>query len=119
MKSITATTLLLPALRLVAAEVHQVQIGPGLSYTPDTVTASEGDIVAFTFGAGHDVTQGSFNSPCQPVNGGIYSGEASQGDVFSVTINSTDPIWIYCSVPGHCQSGMAMVINAPYVSIVF
>lgn len=94
------------------AATYNVTVGPGLSYSPSSVTASEGDVVAFTFGSGHDVVSGSFDSPCQP-NGNIYSGEPNDGDVFSVTINSTDPIWVYCSVPHHCQSGMAMVINAP------
>jgi plastocyanin len=95
---------------LTLAALHQVTVGPGLSYSPDTVTAAEGDIVQFTFGAGHNVVSGSFDSPCQP-NGQIYSGSPNEGDVFSVTISSTDSIWIYCAVPRHCQSGMAMVIN--------
>lgn len=94
------------------AATHEVTIGPGLSYSPDTVTAAQGDIVSFKFGSGHNVVSGAFGSPCQP-DGNIYSGNANEGDVFSVTINGTDPIWIYCSVPHHCQSGMAMVINAP------
>jgi plastocyanin len=104
------TTLALAALAL--AETHQVQVGPGLSYSPDTLTAAEGDIVQFTFGSGHDVVSGSFDSPCQP-DGLISSGNPQDGDVFSVTIGSTDPMWIYCSVPQHCQRGMAMVINPP------
>ena len=87
--------------------------GPrNLAYSPDTITAAEGDVVSFKFGSGHNVVSGSFDSPCQP-DGTIYSGEGSDGDVFSVTINGTDPIWLYCSVPYHCESGMAMVINAP------
>lgn len=94
------------------AAVHQVTVGPGLSYSPDTVTAAQGDVVEFTFGSGHNVVSGSFDSPCQP-SGGIYSGNPNDGDIFSVTVNNTDPVWIYCSVPHHCESGMAMVINAP------
>jgi len=94
------------------ATTHEVTVGPSLSFSPDSVTAAEGDIVSFKFGSGHDVASGSFDSPCQP-DGKIYSGEPNEGDVFSVTVNGTDPIWIYCSVPHHCQSGMAMVINAP------
>ena len=31
--------------------------------------------------------------------------------VFSVLVNDTSPVWIYCGQPGHCQKGMAMVIN--------
>jgi plastocyanin len=96
----------------VAQQTIQVQIGPGLSYTPDTVTAAEGDIVQFTFGSGHDVVSGSFDSPCE-ADGMVSSGLGSDGQVFSVTVNSTDPIWMFCSVRGHCQGGMAMVINPP------
>ncbi|RMZ79888.1 hypothetical protein DV738_g2941, partial [Chaetothyriales sp. CBS 135597] len=99
-------------LALVAAETHQVTVGPGLSYTPDSLTAAEGDVVEFTFGQGHDVVSGKFDQPCQ-YDGTISSGQLGDGEVFSVTINSTDPIWIYCSVPRHCQGGMALVINPP------
>lgn len=95
------------------AKVYEVTVGPGLNYSPDTITdAAEGDIVSFTFGSGHNVVSGSFDDPCQP-SGGIYSGDPQDGDVFSVTLNSTDPLWIYCSVPHHCEGGMAMVVNPP------
>lgn len=94
------------------AATVEVTVGPGLNFSPDTVTAQQGDVVNFKFGSGHNVVSGSFDSPCQP-DGKIYSGSPNDGDVFSVTVNGTDPTWIYCSVPGHCESGMAMVINAP------
>lgn len=32
---------------------------------------------------------------------------------FVTTVNSTDPIWYYCSLPGHCQAGMVGVVNPP------
>lgn len=105
------TTLSLAAFT-VAQQTYQVQVGPGLSYSPDSVTAAEGDIVQFTFGSGHDVVSGAFDSPCQP-DGVVSSGMGTDGQVFSVTINSTDAMWIYCSVPQHCERGMAMVINPP------
>jgi hypothetical protein len=37
--------------------------------------------------------------------------------MFTITINDTNPIWLYCSQTqgSHCQAGMAMVINPPYV----
>jgi hypothetical protein len=38
-----------------------------------------------------------------------------QGKSFTITINSTDPIWIYCPEDTHCEEGMVGVINAPYV----
>lgn len=94
--------------------VHQVTVGPAFSYTPDSLTAEEGDWIEFTFGRGHDVAQSTFDNPCVPVEGGgVYSGILADGDVWRFQVNSTDPLWLYCSVPGHCQNGMAMVINPP------
>jgi hypothetical protein len=35
--------------------------------------------------------------------------------MFSVTLNDTNPHWLYCAQTAlnHCQSGMVMVINPP------
>lgn len=30
-----------------------------------------------------------------------------------VNVTSTDPIWFYCSLSSHCQTGMAGVVNPP------
>lgn len=32
---------------------------------------------------------------------------------FIVTVNSTDPIWFYCSLEAHCIAGMVGVVNPP------
>lgn len=32
---------------------------------------------------------------------------------FIVTVNSTDPIWFYCSLDAHCIAGMVGVVNPP------
>ncbi|KAK1926460.1 Cupredoxin [Papiliotrema laurentii] len=96
------------------ATTHEVVVGAnGLKYDPDNVTAAVGDTVNFTFMPGnHTVTQSTFAAPC--VNAGIASGfRTAAENTFSILINSTDPIWIYCSQVGHCQSGMVMAINAP------
>jgi len=83
-------------------------------------------MVQFQFrGGNHTVTQSNFDNPCLPISAvnqsilGIYSGyqpvAASQAmgqiPVFTVMINSTNPIWLYCSQGKHCQNGMSMVIN--------
>ncbi|KAI1608579.1 hypothetical protein EDD36DRAFT_104183 [Exophiala viscosa] len=96
-----------------ASGVHSVKVGPGLTFSPDTVTAAMGDWVEFTFGEGHSVAQSSFANPCQPMNGSsyVYSGFPGDGDVWRIQVNSTSPLWLYCSQTGHCQGGMAMVIN--------
>jgi len=91
----------------------------GLTFTPNSITAKVGEKVVFQFAqAGHSVTQSSFEQPCQPVNAsGINSGFSTTGtgpqSFFTVQINSTDPIWGFCAQVGHCQGGMAFVINAP------
>ncbi len=125
--------------------VHDVDVGEDgvFAYTPNTLKASVGDTVNFHFyPLNHSVVQSSFNSPCTPLQGGIFSGfHPSSNDeavshyppssrllpldqcayanrkaqMFSVTINDTNPIWLYCAqtVKSHCQSGMVMVINPP------
>ncbi|OAP64315.1 hypothetical protein AYL99_00287 [Fonsecaea erecta] len=98
-----------------ASNIHAVKVGPGLTFTPDTVTAAQGDWVEFTFGEGHSVAQSSFAAPCVPISGGagVYSGFPNDGDVWRIQVNSTDPLWLYCSATGHCEGGMAMVVNPP------
>ncbi|KAK6386867.1 uncharacterized protein PV06_07903 [Exophiala oligosperma] len=95
--------------------IHNVKVGPGLTFTPDTVQAAVGDWVEFTFGQGHSVAQSSFAAPCVPMENGsaVYSGFPDDGQVWRIQINSTDPLWLYCSASGHCEGGMAMVVNPP------
>lgn len=40
---------------------------------------------------------------------------ANEMPVWTMMINSTDPMWLYCGAEVHCQGGMVMAINA-YVS---
>lgn len=41
--------------------------------------------------------------------------DSKQKETFTVTINNTEPLWMYCSqtVASHCQKGMALVVNPP------
>ncbi|OAP56081.1 hypothetical protein AYL99_09260 [Fonsecaea erecta] len=104
-----------------SAATIDVNVGQnGFTYSPDTVMAAVGDVVNFHFYPGeHTVTQSSFDSPCQPVSGnainsGVINSNSGQAStMFSMRVNSTDPIWIYCGQVGHCAAGMAMVINPP------
>jgi plastocyanin len=92
-----------------------------LAFVPNVTHASPGDTLIFHFYPGHhNVAQGAFNQPCQPSPGGFYSGyiDPDQGEsktTFEVKVNSTDPLWIYCGAPAHCEAGMVGVINPPYV----
>ncbi|KAJ1323402.1 plastocyanin [Microdochium nivale] len=123
MLSNSINALLLATATLAAAKTITVQVGSsGLNYSPESATAAVGDTIDFVFkGRSHDVVQGAFDKPCQAVTqGGFNSGffadaTSSAAKTFRVTVNSTDPIWYYCSAPGHCQGGMVGVINPPAV----
>jgi plastocyanin len=112
---LSRTLLLSAAVSLASAANFDVQVGEnGDSYTPSTISAQKGDTVTFHFsGASHDVVQSTFEAPCSPMAGGIYVPIQNKADTFTVTVQNSDPIWFYCSVPGHCNEGMVGVINAP------
>ncbi|MCJ1234566.1 hypothetical protein MMC14_002527 [Varicellaria rhodocarpa] len=115
---------LLALLPLVAAQfqnstVHNVDVGKGgLIFSPNSLTANVGDKVQFTYyPQNHSVAQSSFGTPCAPLStDAIFSGfmpvaNGTSSQVFTITINTTTPLWLYCSQGKHCQNGMAMVIN--------
>lgn len=102
--------------------VHQVVVGGTgkLLFTPDHITAAEGDVVQFVFKAkNHTATQSSFAQPCSPLAGGFDSGYQPSDDAgpnfptssFTVT-NASAPVWFYCKQGNHCQAGMVFAINA-------
>jgi hypothetical protein len=77
----------------------------------------------------HTVTQSTFDAPCQPIAmhsnvTGVYSGfmpvaaTAQMTPTYTILINNTTPMWLYCSQGKHCQNGMTMVINEKYVPII-
>lgn len=55
---------------------YTVAVGQnGLTFTPDTVHAKVGEDVVFQFfPKNHSVVQADFNDPCNPSEGGIFSG---------------------------------------------
>lgn len=97
------------------AATMTVQVGKsGLVYSPSSVTAAKGDVIMFEFGDGHSVTQSTFAAPCSPMSGGFDTGIlASSAQPFMLTVNDTNPVWIYCKASGHCPAGMVFAINAP------
>lgn len=112
----------LPLLSTALAKTTTIAVGKGgLIFDPNTVTAAKGDVLEFHFyPQDHNVAQSSFDKPCIADAAGIWSGfmpvTAEQGvgnETFSVTINGTDPLWLYCSQGQHCNAGMAMVVNEP------
>jgi len=124
------TTLALSALSIGSAladiKVHVVKVGNAnatLVYSPNNIVAAVGDMVQFQFApANHTVTQSTFAAPCQPIGStsnvtGVFSGfmpvsaSDSMTPTYTIMINSTTPMWLYCSQGKHCQNGMSMVIN--------
>ncbi|KAN0106785.1 Cupredoxin [Hyaloscypha variabilis] len=107
--------------------VHVVKVGNAngtLEYSPNNIKANVGDLVQFQFAPNnHTVTQSTFAQPCQPIalnspgTVGFFSGfmpvalTATTTPTYTIPINNTTPIWIYCSQASHCQKGMVMVIN--------
>lgn len=101
------------------------------TFAPEKVTAAVGDVVQFQFAGGnHTVTQSTFAEPCQPIAQhssnvtGFHSGfqpaaassTTGMTSTFSILVNNTTPIWVYCAQGMHCEGGMSMVINEKYVA---
>jgi plastocyanin len=108
---------------------HRVLVGEGggLTYNPSSIRASPHDTVIFEFKAkNHTVTQSSFGDPCRKLEFTSTTGEkgfdsgfmpvnaASPTDfpTFSITVNDTAPIWVYCRQGNHCGQGMVFAINS-------
>jgi plastocyanin len=115
---------LFAAVAAASARLINVQVGlnGSLTYTPSSVVAAEGDIVAFTFMAkNHTLTQSTFPSPCTNITNpmtGIDTGfvpvppNATSFQQFRFTVNNASvPLWFYCRQTGHCQKGMVFAIN--------
>ena len=41
------------------------------------------------------------------------SANATMVPSYTVVVNDTKPMWLFCSQGKHCQQGMAMVVNPP------
>ncbi|KAK8127866.1 hypothetical protein PG984_008974 [Apiospora sp. TS-2023a] len=124
---ITAWLLCLTTLAVVSQGARiRVDVGsngaPAFVYTPKVISAQVGDIVDFHFvdeNAASSVVRGVAGAPCTPFtptkkgffNSGFVLGDPTGSNVFSVKINETTPIPIYCSVGGHCRAGMVGYIN--------
>jgi plastocyanin len=110
---------LFPVATFATQQIVEVGDDGKFVYNPNTIQAAVGDTIVFEFyPGGHSVAQSTFDQPCQPAPNGFWSGfftpsSGIDSNVFEITINDTNPIWIYCAQIGHCNSGMAMVINPP------
>lgn len=62
---------------VVGGATHSVTVGgpQGLAFAPQQLEAAVGDTVIFTFlSQNHTATQSAFDTPCQPLDGGMDSG---------------------------------------------
>jgi plastocyanin len=114
------TSAALATFATVASAVQtQVIVGGGpLAYNPPQVTAAVGDTIQFVFmPKNHTVTQSTFAAPCQAMPNGLDSGfvpvaaNATSTQAFTITVNTTTPLWFYCRQVGHCQNGMVFAVN--------
>jgi plastocyanin len=114
------TSAALATLATVASAVQtQVIVGGGpLAYNPPQVTAAVGDTIQFVFmPKNHTVTQSTFATPCEAMPNGLDSGfvpvaaNATSTQAFTITVNTTAPLWFYCRQVDHCISGMVFAVN--------
>lgn len=97
---------------------HTVVVAPTqgvLRFVPFAVmNAAVGDTIKYEWHANnHTVTKGSALELCNKSKTAdtFASGLHNKGTVYFQTVNTTDPVYIYCANPGHCQKGMFGVIN--------
>nr|XP_018265688.1 uncharacterized protein I303_02060 [Kwoniella dejecticola CBS 10117]OBR87846.1 hypothetical protein I303_02060 [Kwoniella dejecticola CBS 10117] len=115
----SSSTLLTCALMLSSAlgATHTVLVASNgtKTYSPTEVKAELGDIVEFQFMAGnHTASQSTFADPYTNAGfkSGFIPGNASSPTSFSILVNETKPIWVYCAQATHCKDGMVMAGNA-------
>ena len=112
---ITLASALVLASSAYAQTVHKVTTSDAVEYVPNSLdNVAAGDMVEVTFSKKnhHDIVSGSWGAPCEfNSTGGLNSGTYSNGEVFTFTVNSTEPQIFFCSYTVHCQYGMALAIN--------
>ncbi|KAB5585883.1 hypothetical protein GE09DRAFT_43120 [Coniochaeta sp. 2T2.1] len=103
-------------------QTHNVVLGgaaAGLAFVPSQISAAIGDTVIFTFNAqNHTATQSAFDTPCQPLEGGMDSGfQANPNNTVNpppqvaMQVMVDTPLWFYCKQGNHCGKGMTFSIN--------
>ncbi|KAH7160694.1 putative serine-threonine rich protein [Dactylonectria macrodidyma] len=105
-----------------AAASHTVTVGGpgGLIYQPDQLNnVPVGDTVVFEFlSQNHTVSQSAFDTPCDPLEGGMDSGfmanpnnTVSPPPQVAMQVMVETPLWFYCRQAKHCGKGMTFSIN--------
>ena len=100
-----------------AQTTHIVEVGPGMTYTPDVLTIEEGDIVTWTSEGGtHDVnfdinsqTGESFGNPDEIASASLPV-QTGFGEMGSITFDNAGTYNYDCSVGAHAANGMVGTI---------
>ncbi|KAI6367636.1 hypothetical protein MCOR25_004858 [Pyricularia grisea] len=102
---------------------HNVTVGgpKGLIFEPNEIKAKVGDMVIFKFlSQNHTVTQSGFDTPCDPLAGGMDSGfqanpnnTVNPAPLVAMQVMVETPLWFYCRAAqgAHCGKGMVFSIN--------
>lgn len=104
---------------------HTVEVGKaGYTFSPDTLLAEVGDYITYAFyPRNHSVIRSDYGYPCIPyglvnTRPGFYSpfmpvdAILETPPTFTVRVNDTEPIFVYCSGPVACNEyGMVAVVN--------
>jgi plastocyanin len=99
-----------------------VGIAGELKFSPASLNASVGSIIAFDFlGQNHTLTQSTLQDPCRK-NGSIDTGfnqfnpaNSSGRFVVELRVTTQDPQWFFCaqlSNVSHCHAGMLFSLNS-------
>ena len=97
------------------SQIVDVMVGPGFSFSPDTVNISVGDTVRWTWASGgHSVSSGpqcfADSQFCSPNDMSCFPGTLSNtGTVYQHTFNTAGSYSYICFA--HCFLGMAGVVN--------
>ncbi|KAF9441727.1 hypothetical protein P691DRAFT_739496 [Macrolepiota fuliginosa MF-IS2] len=95
----------------------------GIGFDPSVIHPIAGDTVVFEFrGGAHSAVQTTFETPCVPLDGGGFNSGVFNVDTslpvdapglpsVQITINDTNPIWIFDQAGGQCQQGGVLAIN--------
>lgn len=100
-----------------AAATYTVLAGKNSAFTPNSVTAKEGDAVVFQFTSGnHTVTESTFDHPCVKLDDGIDSGyqpivNTLNPSDFSFNVGQNTSQWFYSKQAGECGQGMVFALN--------
>lgn len=124
MQSITLITALAALITSGNAKTIGILLGkdqPITTFLPNNMFAERGDILEFRFHMGwHRIVQASADKPCFPTPGGFYSNDVKaslssdpfiSSTAFQVTVNDTEPIYIYDGMGDNCKDGLVAIVN--------